>query len=246
MTVGLLLAVAGFVVMQFWAGGVYPALMSISHHLGLATFGNYIEQHPQQCPLNPQILAVISYAGAGSLYVIVSLLTCSRQFNMDKLLHRGEYAVPELESLGEKNHRPRSLWNKLVGVTDEYTRGDRIIATGTAIWTIVWKVAAVVIIVWNLAFWRWSDKTWCRWSFFQWVICEGLFGVIATIWFTIGGIRDIIDLFRTIRTIKPDSTDNGMVASEAEQASSRLVEERLAELVGVGAAPAIAAEVRTP
>ena len=102
MTVGLFLAVAGFVAMQFWAGGVYPALMSISHHLGWATFGNYLAQHPNECPLNPQILAVISYAGAGSLYVIVSLLTCRTEFNIDKLLHRGEYAVPELETPGKK------------------------------------------------------------------------------------------------------------------------------------------------
>ena len=122
-------------------------------------------------------------------------------------------------------------------MTDEYTRGDRVIATGTAIWTIVWKVAAVVIIAWNLVFWRWSDKTWCRWSFFQWVICEGLFGVIATTWFTIGGIRDIIDLFRTIRTIKPDNTDNGMVASEAEQAPPGRGEEKLAELLASASIP---------
>jgi len=210
-----------------------------------ATFGNYVAQHPDKCPLNPQILAVISYAGAGLLFVIVSLLTCRTEFNMDKLLHRGAYAVAELESPGKKNHRRRSLWQKLVGVTDEYTRGDRIIATGTAIWTIVWKIAAVVIIVWNLAFWRWSDKTWCRWSFFQWVFCEGVFGLIATAWFTVGGIRDIIDLFRTIRTLKPDNTDNGMIANEAAQGSQRPAEEKPAELVGAGVAGVVAVEVRT-
>jgi SSS family solute:Na+ symporter len=243
MTIGAALAVAGLVAMQFWSGAMYPMLMSLAHHTRWTSFANYLAQHPDKCPLNAQILAVISFAGAGGLYFIVSFLTCRTEFNMDKLLHRGEYAVPELGSSTPSVPLRKSLWEKLTGVTSEYTRGDRVIATGTAIWTIVWKVAAVVIIVWNLAFFRWSDKAWVRWSFFQWVICEGLFGVAAMIWFTIGGTRDIIDLFRTIRTLKPDNTDNGMVADDSREVPSRTAEATPAELIDTAAEREIAPEV---
>jgi hypothetical protein len=40
-------------------------------------------------------------------------------------------------------------------------------------------------------------------------------GIFATTWFITGGVRDIIYLFRKLKTLKPDFTDNGMVAPQA-------------------------------
>ena len=64
------------------------------------------------------------------LYVIVSLIEHKMgkpDFNLDKMLHRGIYNTD-----GEKKEKMHWSWktvfSKLIGITPEYTRSDRVIA----------------------------------------------------------------------------------------------------------------------
>ena len=59
----------------------------------------------------------------------------------------------------------------------------------------------------------------------------------------VGGIRDIRDLFRTIRTLKPDSSDNGMVAIAVGRAPLRVAEEKPKGIVDALTDPDVAPEV---
>lgn len=215
--VGVTLASIGLLAMVFWKAWFQAMLLAISSHAGWASFTYYFSAHPNECPINSQVLALISYVGAGSMYVIVSLLTCREDFNMDRLLHRGQYRVPELASRGEKVPPPRAWAARAIGIDANYTRGDKAIAISVFGWGLLWQLAAIVILIWNLAFYRWSDKAWFHWAFFQniWVVL--VLAVITTIWFTIGGTRDIFALFATLKTLKRDDTDDGTVHHDKDE-----------------------------
>ena len=45
-----------------------------------------------------------------------------------------------------------------------------------------------------------------------------LVGLATTIWFTIGGVRDLRDFFRALRLLKRDASDDGRVAVSGEEA----------------------------
>ena len=60
-------------------------------------------------------------------YVIGSLITYRKPFNLDRLLHRDKYS--DEESMENKSAWTwQNIYGKLIGIDDEYTLGDKIIA----------------------------------------------------------------------------------------------------------------------
>ena len=149
--------------------------------------------------------------GAGISYVVVSLLTCREPFNLDQLLHRGKYRVEGAEL--EKTKRPSKL-KQFLGFNQDYTRTDKFIALFALGWTTTWCVGFITMLLLNFLVHRWSSVAWFRWSFTKEVWVALAVGTFATTWFTTGGIRDIISLFRSLKSQKIDHADNGMVIPE--------------------------------
>ena len=143
---------------------------------------------------------------------IVSLLTCKEDFDMDRMLHRGKYKVPELEFPRPRRGRTPLLARQVHGHRPPIHRGDKIIAGSIFSWSLFWQLAAVVVLIWNY-FRPWPDQRWCHYIFIQSVWATLVLAVITTIWFTIGGTRDIIDLFRALKVVKADDRDDGTVRS---------------------------------
>ena len=52
------------------------------------------ELTPDKFPINSVEVGVITQLFTLGVYVLVSLATCRRPFDMDRMLHRGRYAVP--------------------------------------------------------------------------------------------------------------------------------------------------------
>ena len=65
-------------------------------------------------------------------YILFSLLTCRRPVNLDRVLNRGQYAK-ETEPDAIKDEA-RSIWWKFLGITQEFTRTDRWLATMVIGW----------------------------------------------------------------------------------------------------------------
>lgn len=140
------------------------------------------------------------------VYVVVSLLTCRIPFNMEKLLHRGVYAVKEEESGPRAS--PFFLW-RLLGINSEFSRGDKVIYLAQFSWTLFWVLVFVVGCIWNLTR-DVSDDEWVRWWTFH-VALGGVVAVITVIWFSIGGIRDLKNLAKSLRSMRVDHHDDGSV-----------------------------------
>lgn len=155
-------------------------------------------------PVNGAWMALIASISAIVVYGVVSLLTCRQVCDMDRLLHRGRYAVA-----GEHQAVARRVRFRWLGITEECTRGDRIIYGLKISWTLFWCATFVagttVGLVWGI-----PDAWWLRyWAF---TIVLGLtVGSITVVWFLWGGFKDLAALTRSLASTKRDVADDGSV-----------------------------------
>jgi len=165
-------------------------------------------------PFNAQWMKLYAALTALACYVVVSLITGrkARQADMDKLLHRGKWAVAP--DVVRPPSSVRRRWLALLGIREEFTLRDTIQAASLMVWRFGWL--AVLLTVTAVHFTLGTSTEWWTkfWQFY--LMMELGIGVPATIWFMIGGIRDIKALFATLRTAQRDETDDGRVIHEPE------------------------------
>ena len=156
------------------------------------------------------VLSVIAYC-LGS-WIALKCGWC-KMYNLDKLLHRGEYAdEAEKARLAKAATVKVSLLSRIVGIDGEYTRGDRIIAWSVFVYSIVYRlgIAFVVVFFWNMAS-PWPKSWWGNYYYITSLIIPMIVGCVSTVWFLWGGIRDGIQLFRDLDKRVVDAADNGFV-----------------------------------
>jgi hypothetical protein len=171
---------------------------------------------------NGQVKYFIAMLVSVVLYVGISLLTCKQDFNMDKLLHRGRYAVAEILPDGTTvTHtapvREKFKWSKLLGFDKDFTFGDKILSGSVFCWSMLWFLLFVVISLWNLVE-RWPLKWWATYWHIEAILVPMGIGVVTTVWFTWGGIVDLKKLFHALGTVKRDSHDDGSVSIYHDEA----------------------------
>ena len=156
-------------------------------------------------------------------YVIGSFCGRRESYNLDRLLHRGEYA-------DEKSAKPaakKSIISRLVGITPDYTKGDRIIAWSVFGYAIIWQfvIAFVGVAVWN-AISPLSTEAW-NWFFFITIAVVGVIvGVFSTVWFMWGGIRDMRRLFRDLGSRVDNPLDDGWVEGQVSAVDREKIAEK--------------------
>ena len=215
-------SLAGLILQRTWALTVYPFLEKMGWVEGLnnflvtvsSPFNPWIEwsMDPVKFPINSFEIYFISMILSVGGYVIGSYLTY-KPYDLDKLLHRGKYADGP-EPVKEK-WTLRNIFSKIIGITPEYTRGDRIIAYSVFFYSVVYSVGIVffAIVIWN-AIWPWPHSWWTVKFFITTLLIPGIVGVISTIWFMIGGSIDAIQLFRDLKKRVEDPNDNGQILDD--------------------------------
>lgn len=212
----------GLLGQQTWAGRIYPFLEqhqwveALDRYLRMlsAPFDPWIQWQvdPFKFPLNSFEIFFISMILALGSYVIGSYLTY-KPYNLDKLLHRGKYADgPEPQKI---TWSLRTVFSNLLGITSEYTRSDRWIAWSVFLYTFVYQlgIAFVCVIIFNL-FFEWP-KIWWDWYFYIVnLLVPTLAGIVTTVWFMWGGVRDLRRLFVDLANRREDAADNGQILDE--------------------------------
>ena len=206
MAIGFVLAVLFSIFQQVWQE-VTPPLM---HLLGSGVLADYLAAHPNRCPLNGQQLTLITVIFSALSYIVVSLLTCRQDFNLDAMLHRGKYRV-EGEATGETALGKRSWLSRWLGISEEFTRGDKVLVFATFGWTMFWQVLAVGILAWTVFVGRLSPQWWVNYMLVTAVGVSLVIAVFTSIWFMIGVYNDLRELFRTLETAKRSDADDGTV-----------------------------------
>jgi SSS family solute:Na+ symporter len=141
------------------------------------------------------------------IYVSVSFLSSRIDFNLDKLLHRGKYAIDDDQS--ELDRRPAHGLRSLI-VGKEFTLSDKIIYYCVTIaWPMTWFSVFVVVTTYNF-FVEVPYESWMSfWKFFIHLIFS--VSVIFVIWVCIGGIGDLKTMFRTLAVKERDAEDDGII-----------------------------------
>jgi SSS family solute:Na+ symporter len=209
--VGFICCFGGLMIRQMYI----PLVTTWLPHVGLGSAASAFHARFATFPLNPRVISFYGCIIAMLSYVVVSLLTCRKPFNMDRLLHRGQYAV-EGNAIAEPGpmlqpRRKRVNLLKLFGITDEFTLGDRFIALGIFGWQFLWLAVFVVGSAWYLFIHKWSDETWTTYWIITSIYLPLALAVVTTIWFTWGVSRDLRVFIRRLKTERVDTHDDGTV-----------------------------------
>jgi len=179
---------------------------------GFWSYMTFFHQWIPKFPLNGVQIALSSYIVSIVVFVSVSLLTSRELFNLEKLLHRGVYALPEEgdttpHTAGEGRLVP--TWQRRLGINHFFTKGDKAIYFLQMGWVAFWFIACIIGTTLALTIGISADS-WLSWWKLV-IIISILAGMVTLVWFMIGGIADFRELVRKLMTEKPDARDDGWV-----------------------------------
>ena len=93
-------------------------------------------------PINGQYIHAMGMGGAIFVYIFLSLIE-RKIFNLDRMLHRGKYAVENETKSDERNSDSKTMskWEiilRRLGLSDEFTFFDKILFFVTICWAFSW------------------------------------------------------------------------------------------------------------
>lgn len=185
-----------------WAAMITGALTASANIMLKAVVEGY--------PINGQWGWFMAMIAASVVYILVSLLTPKPKVDMDKLLHRGAFS--EHADTKSKNEQPAKGW-KVLAWTKEFTRGDKIIYAVTIGWTLLWVLVFVAGTLYNFIVQPIENSQWLQfWKIYTYIFLG--VSIIVTIWFTIGGIKNLREMIAALRSNLRDHSDDGFVKRE--------------------------------
>ncbi len=205
MITGSVVAATGFFLEHFWDN-----VIGVLQNLGMANA--WMIAHQADFPINGQWMWMIAMLSAIVVFVVVSWMTCREDFDMDRMLHRGQYArdvtgknLPALDL-----EKPPRTWRALVGVDASFTRGDKWLAGFVVAWSMFFFGLWAVVTIWNVIS-PWPNEWWAWYFWYQGIVFALMVGAITSVWFSWGGTRDLLRMFAKLKTLKRHSADDGWV-----------------------------------
>ena len=165
-------------------------------------------------PLTVLVITVmtlmIAMAVSIVLYIVVSLL-CRTEFDMDRMLHRGKHAIKgESEDGGSEVSEEEPVKGFKALITTDFTTQDKWIYGIMLFWVVGWTLVFIAGTIYNLFVAEVSDETWAKfWYFKVWLAC--IVAAITAVWFFIGGLIDVKNMFKSLSSLKRNDMDAGMV-----------------------------------
>ena len=152
-----------------------------------------------------QVLTFWSIAISVGLYIVVSLVTCRRPFDLDAMLHR--------DARDPDRVAPR--WWERLGFDRRMTAWDRVTTAITLAWPVFFTLIFVVGMARHLLGPRLgldpiSPEGWLG-AWWWWLMLALSTAVVVTIWFVVGGLRDLFRMFRLLKQVGHDDRDDGRV-----------------------------------
>ena len=221
---GVAVSGGGILLQRNWADAVYPYLDSRGWVEPVGTLletlsaplSPYVvwQMDPVKFPVNSNEIFFLSMVSGIFFYCVVSFLTGKEPFNLEKMLHRGAWRDTSEETVGEDVPPGRKipLLVKLLGIDPEYTRGDKIIAWSVFFYSFVYSFLGcfIAVVCWNRVS-PWPVEYWSDYFLITTLIVPCIIAIISSIWFTIGGIRDLHRMFRDLAARIDNPFDDGRV-----------------------------------
>lgn len=197
----------------YWNRGTTPAAWgAMLTGSTIAVAGVLVHQVHPGFFINGQVFSAIGIGASTAVYVGVSLLGPRRTVDLDRILHRGPFAVAADRPHPARRDEPSRLL-RLLGMGREFTRRDRILYFVTYGWTLGWTTIFVVGTVYNLVS-EVADQAWL--DYWKWYLkFQAVMAVVVIVWFTLGGLRDVRTMLGRLKGERLDVADDGYVAAGA-------------------------------
>ncbi|MBQ9503299.1 MAG: sodium:panthothenate symporter [Lentisphaeria bacterium] len=216
-----------------WASTIYPFLAANDLHTAA---GNFLAAcsapfepwivwriNPHKFPINSYEINFIIMILCLFAYVAGSLLTFREKFNLDRMLHRGIYNT-DGENKSQFRWGFRTVFQKLIGITPDYTAMDKVITWSVFIYSFFYKFLCcfILVVVWNI-FSPWPLAWWGNYFYAVYLAVPFVAALITTVWFVWGGISDMRRMFRDLRArVGVDHLDNGQVEGSVSLSDAAL------------------------
>jgi len=172
----------------------------------IAVGGIIIHQVRPNFFINGQMFWGLAMAASSLVYILVSLLGKKRIFDMDRMLHRGRHDIKKETQVVEE--QPLRGW-KVLGMGKEFTRGDKFIYVLTYTWTFAWVIVFIIGTIYNITHSAGNGPWMSFWKTYVWVYL--IASVMVLFWFSTGGIMNLKDMIRQLKTMTRDHRDSGFV-----------------------------------
>jgi SSS family solute:Na+ symporter len=203
--------------------GAYVALIvgSILASGGMVCDQLWVSWYGKNFFLNGQEVYFYAMIISGMLYVAFSLIGKRIHFDLDKMLHRGQYRI-ESERLDsdtdtdeQSSVNAKLSFKKAFGISKDFTRGDKIIYGLTIYKSLILFIIFVVMTL-VAFFWGLSDRQWSTYHYYMLWFWIGTSFIIA-VWLLIGGILDARSLLKTLLASKHEVGDDGRVTLNCQE-----------------------------
>ncbi len=200
MILGTVICLGGLLCQSFW-DHLAPALHN--------AFPNwqYLTEHLDKFPIPSYIVTLATMVAAIGSYVAVSLLGPRHVHNMDKLLHRGEYAEDDTKEIAA----PKFTWKRLVGISPQHTKLEQVLVGFSFAITMTMWVLFVVVTLLAIFTDRLTDNFWCELHFWKSIPLYVSIGTFTTIGLLCGGFKDAFELIKDLAHTKVNESDDGFV-----------------------------------
>ncbi len=196
MITGSTLAITGLFLRQTW--NLFPALQAVAPDF----------------PFNGMQVAFTAAMCSITAYVTFSLLSRNRTpFDLDAMLHRSSEA--RKQDLEKAKAAGLTRFQRMIGIGPEFTRGDRFIYYLKVSWVAFFFSVFLFGTIANLLFGEAiPDSAWVTWWTIQIFIMMGA-GIVTLVWFSTGGLMDLVELTRHLRRLQRDEFDDGSVSERS-------------------------------
>lgn len=168
--------------------------------------------------LNGVQVSFFSGIAACLAYGVVSLVTCRKPHDMDRLLHRGAYSVEPAhpaDAYAVRGERTPWLY-RILSIDGQFSRSDRWITLGIFWWSMFWFAVFIIGTAGYLLLrQRGHDGDyngyWASYYLITGIYLPLVIGACTTIWFTIGCWHDMRVFFRRLREESVNPDDDGTV-----------------------------------
>ena len=231
---GVFMSLIGAVVQRNWADYVYPWLER--HELVSAAdkvlrtlsapFDPIVvwKMDAVKCPINSYEWYFITMVLSLILYFAFSWLSHEKPFNLERMLHRGKYSLD-----GERQISSpwtwKNLYNKLIGITPEYTFWDKVIAWCYFIYSMIYSFLGtfILVIIWN-AIKPWPMSWWGNYFLICFLIVPCCMVAVTAVWLGICGVIDLRAMFRDLASRTINHLDDGRVDGHVSLADKAQME----------------------
>jgi solute:Na+ symporter, SSS family len=161
-------------------------------------------------PINGQWGWFMAMILASIVYFIISLLTPYKVFDFDKLLHTGIYSTEKETTYGSEE--VIKGW-RVLAPTREFSKGDRAIYWATTGWTAAWVAVFFIGTTFYFFVKPFTDSQWMNfWQVYTYIFLGA--SIIVTVWFTIGGMKNLREMIHALKHNIRDYKDDGFVENK--------------------------------